>query len=208
MKIYKYNPDDYMFAYLIQSYFNVVSLTELYSEEKLVDLDTDQSTYWHKKFYTMPDTHLFFSRYREFIKKEICPLFNREIIFQKKPTFRVHLPNNLAVGEFHKDKDYNHNPREINIFLPFTKACGNNTIWTESAPDKGDYQPINLNYGEFAIFDGANCMHGNKLNDTGQTRVSIDFRVLMRLHYEETGKKTVTQGREFKIGDYYDEFRN
>lgn len=72
------------------------------------------------------------------MKEHIAPLFKGEkrIIYQKKPTFRVHLPNNvgnayngtslvltsLAVGKKHRDYDYFHPPGEINFWLPFTKG--------------------------------------------------------------------------------------
>ena len=31
---------------------------------------------------------------------------------------------------------------------------------------------------EFIVFNGNKCIHGNKLNDTGKTRVSLDFRII------------------------------
>ena len=45
---------------------------------------------------------------KDFIQKVIKPRFGEEIVYQKIPTFRVHLPNNVSVGEFHKDK-HRHN---------------------------------------------------------------------------------------------------
>jgi hypothetical protein len=39
--------------------------------------------------------------------------------------FRVHLPNNVAVGSKHCDADYNHPPGEINFWVPLTKGTTN-----------------------------------------------------------------------------------
>ena len=89
----------------------------LHEEIKLFDVDTDQSSKYHKKFYELPEDHLFFLNFREFVVNEIKPLFDEPIIFQKKPTFRVHLRNNVAVGAFHRDRDYNHFTDEVNFFV-------------------------------------------------------------------------------------------
>ena len=62
-------------------------------------------------------------------------------------------------------------------------------------------------YGEAIRWDGANCRHGNKQNDTGLTRVSFDFRVLSKQVYDTSQpKESITQGTKFEIGKYYDIF--
>ena len=72
-------------------------------------------------------------------------------------------PNNKAVGEFHRDRDYNHPLDEINIWVPITSSKKTNTIWIESKFDKNDYKPMNLDYGQFLIFDSG-LKHGNRIN--------------------------------------------
>ena len=93
----------------------------------------------------------------------------------------------------------------MNFFVPLTKAFDSNTVWVESEEGKEDFAPMNARYGEFYMWDGANLKHGNKKNETGSTRVSFDFRVLPRSKYVESGKKSVTQGMPFEIGQYYEE---
>ena len=95
-----------------------------------------------------------------------------EIIYQKIPTFRVHLKDNQAVGEWHRDRDYNHGKSEINIWLPFTDAYDTNTIWIESEEDKNDFKPYNVSYGEVLVFNGANLIHGNKTAGHGKSDMS------------------------------------
>jgi hypothetical protein len=56
------------------------------------------------------------------------------------------------------------------------------------------------------MWDGNRCRHGNKKNDTGVTRISFDFRVLPRMHYnDEHTSITSTTGKRFIIGEYYSE---
>jgi hypothetical protein len=86
----------------------------------------------------------------------------KKLFYQKIPTFRTQLVNNLGVFEFHKDKTYNHNQNEINFYLPFTDAYETNTIWVESEEDKGDYKPMNTLYGQVVMWNGCHLTHGNK----------------------------------------------
>ena len=98
-------------------------------------------------------------------------------MFQRKPTLRIHLPNNKAVGEFHKDREYNHPIEEINIWVPITSAFNTNTLWLESAFDKEDYSPMNMNFGQGLIFDSG-LSHGSVVNVENLTRLSFDFRII------------------------------
>ena len=146
--------------------------------------------------------------YQSFIKENILPLFNEDILYQKIPTFRIQVPNNLGVAEFHKDKTYSHSPEEINIFLPLTDAMGNNTIWAETEEDKGDFTPMDAVYGEYYIWDGANLTHGNKINDTGNSRISVDFRVLPLSEFDDNNvKETITMKTKMTIGGYFEILR-
>ena len=62
---------------------------------------------------------------------------------------------------------------------------GNNSLWVESAPGAGDLKPLELRYGEAFRFDGGHQAHECKANDTGDTRVSIDFRVIARSRWRD-----------------------
>ena len=130
-------------------------------------------------------------------------VLGKDIYYQKIPTFRVHQPGNLAVAAYHKDSEYSHSTKELNFFLPLTDAFGSNTIWVESEEGKGDYSPMDAKYGEAILWNGANLMHGNKTNDTGLSRVSVDFRVIKKSDYEDEGKISVTNNTKMTIGDYW-----
>jgi ectoine hydroxylase-related dioxygenase (phytanoyl-CoA dioxygenase family) len=126
-----------------------------------------------------------------------------EIIYQKIPTFRVHLKDNQAVGEWHRDRDYNHGKSEVNIWLPFTDAYDTNTIWIESEEDKNDFKPYNVSYGEVLVFNGANLIHGNKTNIEHDTRVSVDFRIVNPTEFIPSTKGSINTNTSFDIGGYF-----
>jgi len=166
--------------------------------------ERDQSSPIHKHFYSIFDANPEFLRtYHVFVSKVVQPYYDEDIVYQARPTFRIHYPGNLAVGEWHKDSDYNHPRREDNWWVPFTKAFDTNTIWVESAEDKEDYLPYNIDPGEVLIFPGSQLKHGNKLNETGVSRVSMDFRVLRMKDYEASEEGSSAVGLKFKVGGYY-----
>jgi len=205
MNKFSYNTNKYEFASMLQDVFSCVDISCLHEDIEVFNVDTDQSSKYHKIFYSLSNDHKFFINFKRFVEDEVRPLFDEDILFQKKPTFRVHMKGNVAVGGYHKDRDYNHSEHEINFFVPLTEAFGSNTVWVESEEDKGDFSPMEASYGEYYMWNGANLTHGNKKNDTGSTRVSFDFRVLPKSKYKRSGKKSITQGVAFEIGKYYDE---
>ena len=204
MDKFSYATGAYLFKPLLESKFGQ-DLSALHEDLETFNVDTDQSSKYHKIFYDLPEDHEFFINFKKFVQDEVRPLFNEPIVFQRKPTFRVHFKNNLAVGGFHRDRDYNHSEHEVNFFVPLTKAFESNTIWVESEEGKEDFSPMEASYGEFYMWNGANLKHGNKKNATESTRVSFDFRVLPKSKYIVSGKKSITQGVSFEIGKYYEE---
>ena len=166
--------------------------------------DNDQSSEFHRRFYARfaKDVE---PAFRELVHEIIRPRYPEPIVYQRIPTFRVHLPHNVAVGEFHRDRDYDHSPSEENYWLPFTAAWGTNTIWIESAPGADDCQPVEVHHGQILKFDGANLKHGNHVNDTSYTRVSMDFRIIPKSRYQDSDRKTINTGMRFAIGGYFAE---
>ena len=76
----------------------------------------------------------------------------------------------------------------------------------ESEPWKLDFKPIELDYGEYHMFNGNQCLHGNKPNKTNLTRVSFDFRIMPVSKYDSTWNvDSPTSHTKFVIGEYYKE---
>lgn len=206
------------------SYFNFVKVVgDLFGIYKLEDMHTltneeykeqfevgkDSSTVFHKKFYDKfregwPQLQ---SMYDSFVRHVVAPNYNEDLLYQAFPTFRVHLSGNVAVGAFHNDAEFNHPKGEVNYIIPLTNSDGTASCWLESEPDKKDFEPIKMVIGELISFNGNELTHGNKINDTDLTRVSMDFRILPISKYDENNSgESVTRATKFKEGAYYKRF--
>jgi len=203
-----YDRNQFPFKEKLENLFQVGNLETLNDSIEVLSREKDQSTKYHTLYYNWARTEEFKLMYEKFILNVIKPLYNEQIVYQVIPTFRVAYPNNIAVGEYHKDKwyrdaDWAVEVNEDNFFLPFTDAFDTNTIWAESQEDKGDYSPMNCNYGEIIQWDGSNLTHGNKINTTGKARVSIDFRVMKYTNYKPSEQGSINTKTKFQIGGYY-----
>ena len=128
---------------------------------------------------------------------------------------RVHLSGAKAMGKPHADglEPYNHQPGEVNVWVPLTKVWGSNSLTSERAPGLGDFHAFTAAPGEFVRFDGNRCWHYTTANDTDRTRVSFDFRVVPIELFDEThrGPSRATRGangknaaaRPLRMGEYY-----
>ena len=188
---------------LVREQFGVDRLDEIHesAEYPLLTRENDQKTVFHERFYSIGDE--FFRVYRRLLVDVVQPLFGENLIYQRVPTFRVHLPNNVAVGEIHRDRDYSHGQGEVNFWLPFTPAWDTNTIWIESSEGSGDLQPYACGVGQILVFDGVNLLHGNVQNTTGKTRVSVDFRVIPESQYVPREAATINTKLDFAVGGYF-----
>ena len=208
-----YNTGEYNFAEIVERWIKQKDLSLIHVNNNNYDPITrekDQSTHWHKKFYEkIREDDSFFVLYRSFLRNIIKPRYNEKIICQRIPTFRVHLPNNIAVGEWHKDRDYRDlewalKVKEVNYYLPLTDTNDTNTVWAETVEGRKDYKPILAQYGECVEWDASNLTHGNKRNASGKTRVSVDFRVIPESRYIDSNHKTINTRTRFDIGGYYE----
>lgn len=168
----------------------------------LNDYKTDQNTHLYKELYTIFDKTDFLIYYTTLVHDLVFD--GNPLVYQKKPTFRIHLPDNLAVADWHKDDKYGHQDGEINYWLPFTDTFDTNTIWIESGVDTNNYQPYSLKYGEILVFDGVNLRHGNKINQTGITRISMDFRAIPLNQFTETNQHTSSSGLKMSLNSYFE----
>lgn len=214
--IFNINLKEYDFISLVKSVYSVeeFNLEELHkhlpSNEILqeVNFENDNETWFHKKFYNKLNSGWpgFEQTYEKFIVEVIKPLFKvNKLIYQRRPTFRVQIPNNKSVGEYHRDYTYNHQLGEINFVMPLTDMVETTAIWAESLPGLNDFHPINVKKGQMIAFNGNLCLHGNKVNTTTNTRVSFDFRIISEDFYDpDFAKKSTGKGILMTIGNYYD----
>jgi len=137
-KVFSYDTEKYDFLSIMHKIFGVDDLSRLHelvpeaSQPNFLDFQNDQGTWFHKTYYNSPFLPELLELYRRFVTEEIAPQFKSEsIVYQTRPTFRflpslhifsllirynlrVHLPNNLAVGQKHRDGDYHHPYGEVN----------------------------------------------------------------------------------------------
>ena len=89
---------------------------------------------------------------------------------------RVHLAGTPDVSKWHRDVDVTGRTDQINAFLPFTRCFDGSALWCESDYGRGDYAPLQMEYGRLYLFDGGYLAHGTMPNATDCTRISLDFR--------------------------------
>jgi ectoine hydroxylase-related dioxygenase (phytanoyl-CoA dioxygenase family) len=189
-----------------------LSLLHLHSKEeytKLFEVGKDSSTIFHQQFYDKYRTGWpsLENIYQNFIREFVSKQFDEDFLYQKWPTFRVMLPNNVAVGAFHNDAEFGHPDGEVNFVIPLTDSDDTASIWVESSPGKKDFQPMKLRIGVLNMFDGNHLTHGNKVNLTGKTRVSMDFRILpISKYHEDQAKESITRKTKFVEGEYFTRF--
>ncbi|WP_028215510.1 hypothetical protein [Paraburkholderia mimosarum] len=118
----------------------------------------------------------FYRIYHAWIAQMLAPPYRERIRYSAHPKMRVHLAGTGSVSAFHRDIDITHRTEQINCFLPFTDVYDGCTLHIETNYGSGDFQPVNLCYGQALIWDGGMLAHGSQCNGTATTRVSCDFR--------------------------------
>jgi len=213
MRIIKYDTNIYKFQELLLDLYQVSDLstlhTQLTEENGVKGIGHDTHSILHNKFYEKLNSgwNEIREAYERFVSEVIINLSaEKSFLYQSFPSYRIQFPNNKAVSTWHHDSDalHLHPDGEINFIIPITNAFDTNTVWVESAPGLGDFGPVNMKYGDCLIFDGNKCNHGNKVNETGATRISFDFRILPLSKYDPTySAVTATKKNRFIIGEYY-----
>jgi hypothetical protein len=192
--ILRYDTPRFPLAEVAARMLGVPDLALLEPAERVATRETDQRSDYHARFYGRLE--LILPLYRRLLA-ELLGDGLREVYVQRVPTFRVHLRGSVAVGSWHRDSDFGHDPAEVNYWLPLTRAYDSNTVWICGAP-------VAAEYGDVVVFDGAGLLHGNVVNETPHSRVSFDFRVIPRAAYRPRAERTVSAGVRFIVGEYWD----
>ncbi len=211
LKKFKYDTKKYFFYEYLSALFGVSDLENIHEYLGHFDpfkREQDQYTILHKIFYAnfkMPNSPLQ-KMYEDLIKDFISSLIPQKFYYQKIPTFRIGLPENKFVGEFHRDTAYNHQPYEINFNLAISNYKSSAALITEDIASSKNLITAEIDYGEVMGFDHIGCLHGSEINQTGKTMMSMDFRLaLADMYYEDPNAKSVNMNSKFIIGDYFSE---
>lgn len=221
-----YNTETYDFQSVLRRIFGVEDLQQTHTlrppVHEQITFDEDTKTWFHRTYYSSPHYPELIALYEQFVKDvllrhpEMLPpnCGDTEYALQVDPSFRIHLPNNTALGKrdddtgevigMHCDADYNHQPGEINFILPLTPMFDTNSVYVESEPGKGDFHPAKVEVGELFCFYGNKCRHYNRRNDTGVSRLSLDFRIIpMKLYDSEWPAVSIHGKRPLTLGGYF-----
>lgn len=195
------------------SNFTLSSLHKFFNKnQSLLKKGTDQTTLFHKAIYSTFDKPNFFKsefyiNYKE-LALEILKKLKKETgetgswAVQRFPTLRFQLPDNVSVFEFHRDSDYDHPLGEINCFYALNECYKSSALQVEKNLGFEDYVPINLKSGEYALLNTSIYKHGDILNKTSKTRVSMDFRLIPE-RLLDNKKASLTKGMKFNTDCYF-----
>ena len=190
-KIYNFDVSKHKFLEFFQELYNYQNLDNLhliskdYQESKeysKLGFFNDRDTDLHKIFYQeIKSLNKFKQMYCNLIKDIHQYFFPKEeyLVYQSFPSLRLQFMDSVAVPP-HYDSDHigNHPVGEKNFLLPLTDMNKTRTLWIETEPDKKDFYPVNLKYGDLFFFNGNKCTHYNEKNIEGKMRLSLDFRVI------------------------------
>jgi hypothetical protein len=187
---------------------------------QLHEFKKDRDSIFVKRFHDYFDKYTRFQdTYHQFIHEYIKPLFPEEnqIVIQKTPNIRFSLPRNTAIGYdpndpqdmigVHRDRDFGHHPTEQNFIIPITQMFSTNSIFYDPNPTPElrtppiQFVPLTLDTTEFAkaYFNG--IRHCNQINQTEQTRISFDIRIIPLSQYQQHLHEF--NGTKFELGKYY-----
>jgi perosamine synthetase len=196
-QILKYDVEEFNFRNYLEDIYETSNLENLHKQSKIYDdfinnkvkdLESIESDL-HKKFYeNIKKDNRFRKLYCALIKKIHKELFPNEeiLLYQSYPSIRFQFPHNIAVPP-HCDSDNlgKHPVGEQNFLLPITIMKNTTRLFIETAPNKSDFQGIDLNFGELLFFNGNKCIHYNQKNEEDYIRISFDFRVITKDKYLE-----------------------
>lgn len=175
-KIIHYNIERYPFRLWVSDTLNASDLEHLHQNEECQQFANHFERIEHCRNKLKTNFAEITPVFQQFVKQELSPLWGEILLYQNPPTFRFHFDGDPTISAFHRDRDYGMPTDWLNVWLPVTHVWGNNTVWVESQEGLEDFSPMELTPGEALVFDGGSLLHGSVRNDTGSTRVSMDFR--------------------------------
>lgn len=203
-KTFEYKPSDYPFKEALEKIFGV-ELKDIHrylGQFDRFERKNDQLTLAHKVFYSSYREKIM-PIYVSFIKHFIADIVRSKFYYQLIPTFRIGLPGNTFVGEYHKDSKYHHQAYEINFNLGLANYMGKAALRVQEKPDVDNYILLECPYGKVFSFDHIDCVHGSDPNESNDSMVSFDFRLALKDLYFETNARSINLRTKFTPGSYF-----
>lgn len=217
----------YNFNYDMEHFHRILENSHHFSYNETIEIKkikeigiNDRTSVFYKDYHEFIDNNESFNNvYFDFINDYVKPIYSngKKIVVQKTPNLRISFPDSSAIGRnryenesdniigLHKDADFGHHESEINFIIPITEMFETNSIYYEpyenSNLPKNEFLNLNLKNDEFFIEKFNKLLHFNKINKTGLTRVSLDFRIILYDNYFDN--LDYFQNTKFDLGKYY-----
>ena len=207
----KYDTKKYDFRFFAKDCFDTTNLDMVHENNPTYDVfkefGPDVQTWYHETFYKYlknENGKRMQKMYDDLIKEVILPYLGlKEALVQKFPSFRVQLPGNKAVAKMHNDHSLGHPIGEVNFTYSFTDMYDTNTIYIEKMPRSKMFVPMNMKANNNICFNANLCMHYNEINDTGKSRMSMDYRILPMEYVPKEDVFSHSTRQKFVDGGYY-----
>ena len=207
----KYDTKKYDFRFFAKDCFGTTNLDMVHENNPKYDVfkefGPDVQTWYHETFYKYlknENGKKMQKMYDDLIKEVILPYLGLKVaLVQKFPSFRVQLPGNKAVAKMHNDHSLGHPIGEINFTYSFTDMYDTNTIYIEKMPRSKMFVPMNMKANNNICFNANLCMHYNEINETGKSRMSMDYRILPMEYVPKEDVFSHSTRQKFVDGGYY-----
>jgi hypothetical protein len=114
--------------------------------------------------------------YKKFIKDIIKPFITlKRLYYNKIPNIFFNIPNKIINTVYSNNFIDN---GQLTIILPITKMYDTNTIWI----GQENPEPLDMDYGQFAILDQSNKYIEYPINKTNTTSIYISFNVSKKIN--------------------------
>ncbi len=159
----------------------------------------------------------------ELVGRDIINILGPDVMIQKKINLSIQMPDDdTSILDLHSDCWSGDSPYQINLWLPLTNAESTNSMFvfnikktndviqkiyanlhsdpydTNKEIEQKDF--IKIKYGEFIIFNPG-LLHGNVINKTKNTRISINIRFKSKFS-PEPSKDHITRSSGIYYKDY------
>jgi len=207
----------------LHSIFNRFSESQVSEFTKIPEIGVnDRKSIFVRDYYHFFDSDTRIQEeYIQFIITYIKPLFAKEthLLYQTTPNIRICFPHSTAIGfrqtdptsdiiGLHTDSEFGHSCNEVNFVIPITDMYNSNSIYFENTIASKDaldtYHNLNLNKNEFFRCYFNQLRHYNRINDTGKTRISLDFRIIPFSKYDDSSiNESISSHKQLKLGEYF-----
>tara|TARA_Y100000816_G_C26105212_1_gene587005 strand:+ start:521 stop:1258 length:738 start_codon:yes stop_codon:yes gene_type:complete len=154
--------------------------------------------------------------------KELESIHGKDLLVQSKINVSIQLPKDkTSILPIHTDSNSADSPFQTNVWIPLTNTFKSNSMYIFSRSDslkfykqiskgkkklifpktKYSNNYVKLKYGQLLLFNPS-LLHGNQLNVTNKTRVSLNIRVKSLFSPEPSNRNP-----DRRVGTYYKKFQ-